>query len=151
MGNMGSNFNKIISLRIKKWSIYLYILNLMVNYKVGPHSLHYISIWSLTFQMCQFSSQLFQCYINLVPTVIYWMEKANVSNETIKNYFSWHIISQLYHHISYFNKKIKLKLRNIHNKIHKIIYSSSSPSFLPLTLVSHHRKTYSLPQQSKHP
>ena len=66
----------------------MYILNLMVNYKVGPYSLHYISIWSLTFQMCQFGSQLFQCYINLVPTVIYWMEKANVSNETIKNYFS---------------------------------------------------------------
>ena len=46
----------------------------------------------------------------------------------------------------FLNKKIKLKLRHVHTRIPKII---NSPP--PLALVSHHRETYSLPQQSKHP
>ena len=70
-----------------------------VNYKVGPYSLHHISIWFITFQLCQFGLQHFQCCVNLVLTVITWMEKANVSNETIKHYFLCHIIFQLYCHV----------------------------------------------------
>ena len=68
------------------------------------------------------------------------MKKANVSNGILKNYFSCHIISQLYHYISYFNKKIKLKLRHIHNKIHKIINSSSSTSSPPSLSLATTRK-----------
>ena len=67
-------------------------IKLKVNYKISPYSLHYISIWSIDFQFCPLP---FHCYVDLIFAIIPWMKKVDMSNRTIKNYFSCHIICQL--------------------------------------------------------
>ena len=67
-------------------------IKLKVNYKVSPYFLHYISIWSINFQFCPLP---FHCYVDLISAVISWMKKVDMSNRTIKNCFSCHIICQL--------------------------------------------------------
>ena len=51
------------------------LINFWVNYKIGSYHLHHISIWSLTFQLCQFCPKSCQFCVNLVLVVILWMEK----------------------------------------------------------------------------
>ena len=44
----------IFSQSILRWECYSEALSYSINYIFGAYTLHYISIWSLTFQLCQF-------------------------------------------------------------------------------------------------
>ena len=71
-------------------SIYLSIyIDFMVNYILGPYSLHHILIWSIhNFSIMLIWSLTFQCCVNLVIVVISSMEIANVANGQNKKLIS---------------------------------------------------------------
>ena len=59
------------------------------------------------------------------------MEKSNVSNGIVKNYFSYHINYQLYCHV-----KLKNKIKSAHHRIHLINNSKIPKKLLSLSLSS---------------
>ena len=83
------NSYNIIKKKKKKGKLLSWSLSFM-SYSNSVFNLLIVLIWFLTFHYC----------VDLVLNVIYWMEKSNMSNEIIKNYFSCHINYQLCCHIS---------------------------------------------------
>ena len=67
-------------------------INFWINYIFDLYHLYHISIWPLTFQ----------CHVNLVPAVIYWMKISDVTNGQNRELFICHANKHQYHHISFF-------------------------------------------------
>ena len=59
-------------------SKYVLVIKIRVNYVFGLYPLHYILIWSI----------IFQCYVNLVLNIIFWIEIADVAKDQNKKLVS---------------------------------------------------------------